>query len=191
MKYFAPTIFSLIFVLLFLSCNSRIDFTWMRENFEENSEVIFNVTNLFNNSIPTNLREKNYITLQINDKHDCIEISIVNKQTVKGENATIRACSQKFDNKNFRQLLDTLGWTRTKADSIRNMMQQTNCNTIKTIDYKYYDIEIYNSSHYLYGYLHVKQGVDTSDVITISKISNSKYGDQFSIRSDPESEYFF
>ena len=50
----------LILLQLLQSCDyskSR-DVLWMKKNFENNAELFFDVTNLFNNSIPINLKKK-------------------------------------------------------------------------------------------------------------------------------------
>jgi hypothetical protein len=67
----------------------------------------------------------------------------------------------------------------SKVDSIRNMLQRIKCNTIRTVDYKYFDIEIYDSSNLSYSYLHLKDSIEYHNIITIS--NNSKYGNLFSI----------
>lgn len=158
-------------------CRSR-DVLWMKENFENNAEIFLDVTNLFNNSIPINLKKENYVIFNINDNNS-IEIALINKKVINGERATKKANSLKSDNKNFNQLLESLGWSHSKTDSIRNMLQRIKCNTIRTVDYKYFDIEIYDSSNLSYSYLHLKHNVESSDIKTIS--NNSKYGNQFSI----------
>lgn len=174
-------LFGLILLQLLLSCNyskSR-DVLWMKENFKNNAELFFDVTNLFNNSIPINLKKENYVIFNINDKNNSIEISIINKKVINGERVTKKANSLKSDNKKFNQLLESLGWSHSKADSIRNMLQRIKCNTIRTVDYKYFNIEIYNSSNLSYSYLHLKHSVESSNIKTIS--NNTKYGNQFSI----------
>lgn len=181
MKYLMQILFSLILLQVFLSCNYNrsCDVLWMKENFENNADAFFEVTNLFNNSIPINLKKENYVIFNINDKNNCIEITLINKKVINGERVTQKASSLKSDNKNFNQLLVSLGWSRSKADSIRNILQSIKCNTIRTVDYKYFDIEIYNSSNLSYSYLHLKHGVEFSNIKIIS--TNSKYGNQFSI----------
>lgn len=50
----------LILLQLLQSCDyskSR-DVLWMKKNFENNAELFFDVTNLFNNSIPINFKKK-------------------------------------------------------------------------------------------------------------------------------------
>lgn len=181
MKYLMQILFGLILLQLLLSCNyskSR-DVLWMKENFKNNAELFFDVTNLFNNSIPINLKKENYVIFNINDKNNSIEISIINKKVINGERVTKKANSLKSDNKKFNQLLESLGWSHSKADSIRNMLQRIKCNTIRTVDYKYFNIEIYNSSNLSYSYLHLKHSVESSNIKTIS--NNTKYGNQFSI----------
>ena len=62
----------LILLQLLQSCDyskSR-DVLWMKKNFENNAEFFFDVTNLFNNSIPINLKKENYVNFNINDKSD-------------------------------------------------------------------------------------------------------------------------
>lgn len=86
---------------------------------------------------------------------------------------------RKLDNKNFNLLLKNLGWNYSKVDSIRNMLQRIKCNTIRTVDYKYFDIEIYDSSNLSYSYLHLKHSIEYHNIKTIS--NNSKYGNLFSI----------
>ena len=158
----------LILLQLLQSCDyskSR-DVLWMKKNFENNAELFFDVTNLFNNSIPINFKKENYVNFNINDK-------------INGERVTQKANSQRLDNKNFNLLLKNLGWNYSKVDSIRNMLQRIKCNTIRTVDYKYFDIEIYNSSNLSYSYLHLKHSIEYHNIKTIS--NNSKYGNLFSI----------
>ena len=69
--------------------------------------------------------------------------------------------------------MKNLGWNYSKVDSIRNMLQRIKCTTIRTVDYKYFDIEIYNSSNLSYSYLHLKHSIDYHNIKTIS--NNSKY----------------
>ena len=137
------------------------------------------VTNLFNNSIPINLKKENYVNFNINDKNNSVDIIIISKKVINGERVTQKANSQRLDNKNFNILLKNLGWNYSKVDSIRNMLQRIKCNTIRTVDYKYFDIEIYNSSNLSYSYLHLKHSIEYHNIKTIS--NNSKYGNLFSI----------
>ena len=158
----------LMLLQLLQSCDyskSR-DVLWMKKNFENNAELFFDVTNLFNNSIPINLKKENYVNFNINDKNNSVDI-------------TQKANSQRSDNKNFNLLLKNLGWNYSKVDSIRNMLQRIKCNTIRTVDYKYFDIEIYDSSNLSYSYLHLKHSIEYHNIKTIS--NNSKYGNLFSI----------
>lgn len=56
MKYLMQILLGLILLQLLQSCDyskSR-DVLWMKKNFENNAEFFFDVTNLFNNSIPIN-----------------------------------------------------------------------------------------------------------------------------------------
>ena len=149
------------------------------KNFENNAELFFDVTNLFNNSIPINLKKENYVNFNINDKNNSVDIIIISKKVINGERVTQKANSQRLDNKNFNLLLKNLGWNYSKVDSIRNMLQRIKCNTIRTVDYKYFDIEIYNSSNLSYSYLHLKHSIEYHNIKTIS--NNSKYGNLFSI----------
>lgn len=178
------TLFSLTLLQLFLSCNSRKsnNVLWMKENFEKNAEAFFDITNLFNNSIPINIKKDNSVIFNINEKNNCIEITLINKKVINGERITKKANSLNSDNKNYYQILENLGWTSSKADSIRNMLKRIECNTIRTVDYKYFDIEIYNSTNLSYSYLHLKHGVESFDIKVIS--DNSKYGNDFSISVD-------
>ena len=57
MKYLMQILLGLILLQLLQSCDyskSR-DVLWMKKNFENNAELFFDVTNLFNNSIPINV----------------------------------------------------------------------------------------------------------------------------------------
>ena len=108
-----------------------------------------------------------------------VDIIIISKKVINGERVTQKANSQRLDNKNFNLLLKNLGWNYSKVDSIRNMLQRIKCNTIRTVDYKYFDIEIYNSSNLSYSYLHLKHSIEYHNIKTIS--NNSKYGNLFSI----------
>ena len=71
MKYLMQILLGLILLQLLQSCDyskSR-DVLWMKKNFENNAELFFDVTNLFNNSIPINLKKENYVNFNINDKN--------------------------------------------------------------------------------------------------------------------------
>lgn len=60
MKYLMQILLGLILLQLLQSCDyskSR-DVLWMKKNFENNAELFFDVTNLFNNSIPINFKKK-------------------------------------------------------------------------------------------------------------------------------------
>lgn len=60
MKYLMQILLGLILLQLLQSCDyskSR-DVLWMKKNFENNAELFFDVTNLFNNSIPINLKKE-------------------------------------------------------------------------------------------------------------------------------------
>lgn len=60
MKYLMQILLGLILLQLLQSCDyskSR-DVLRMKKNFENNAELFFDVTNLFNNSIPINLKKK-------------------------------------------------------------------------------------------------------------------------------------
>lgn len=181
MKYLMQILLGLILLQLLQSYDyskSR-DVLWMKKNFENNAELFFDVTNLFNNSIPINLKKENYVNFNINDKNNSVDIIIISKKVINGERVTQKANSQRLDNKNFNLLLKNLGWNYSKVDSIRNMLQRIKCNTIRTVDYKYFDIEIYNSSNLSYSYLHLKHSIEYHNIKTIS--NNSKYGNLFSI----------
>ena len=65
MKYLMQILLGLILLQLLQSCDyskSR-DVLWMKKNFENNAELFFDVTNLFNNSIPINLKKKTMLIL--------------------------------------------------------------------------------------------------------------------------------
>ena len=68
---------------------------------ENNAELFFDVTNLFNNSIPINLKKENYVNFNINDKNNSVDIIIISKKVINGERVTQKANSQRLDNKNF------------------------------------------------------------------------------------------
>lgn len=53
----------------------------MKKNFENNAELFFDVTNLFNNSIPINLKKENYVNFNINDKNNSVDIIIISKKS--------------------------------------------------------------------------------------------------------------
>ena len=74
------------------------------KNFENNAEFFFDVTNLFNNSIPINLKKENYVNFNINDKNNSVDIIIISKKVINGERVTQKANSQRLDNKNFNLL---------------------------------------------------------------------------------------
>lgn len=60
MKYLMQILLGLMLLQLLQSCDyskSR-DVLWMKKNFENNAELFFDVTNLFNNSIPINYKKK-------------------------------------------------------------------------------------------------------------------------------------
>ena len=76
MKYLMQILLGLILLQLLQSCDyskSR-DVLWMKKNFENNAELFFDVTNLFNNSIPINLKKENYVNFNINDKNNSVDI---------------------------------------------------------------------------------------------------------------------
>ena len=78
MKYLMQILLGLILLQLLQSCDyskSR-DVLWMKKNFENNAELFFDVTNLFNNSIPINLKKENYVNFNINDKNNSVDIII-------------------------------------------------------------------------------------------------------------------
>lgn len=56
MKYLMQILLGLILLQLLQSCDysKSCDVLWMKKNFENNAEFFFDVTNLFNNSIPIN-----------------------------------------------------------------------------------------------------------------------------------------
>ena len=65
MKYLMQILLGLILLQLLQSCDyskSR-DVLWMKKNFENNAELFYDVTNLFNNSIPINFKKENYVNL--------------------------------------------------------------------------------------------------------------------------------
>ena len=67
MKYLMQILLGLILLQLLQSCDyskSR-DVLWMKKNFENNAELFFNVTNLFNNSIPINLKKTKIMLILI------------------------------------------------------------------------------------------------------------------------------
>lgn len=133
MKYLMQILLGLILLQLLQSCDyskSR-DVLWMKKNFENNAELFFDVTNLFNNSIPINFKKENCINFNINDKNNSVDIIIISKKVINGERVTQKANSQRLDNKNFNLLLKNLGWNYSKVDSIRNMLQRIKCNTIR------------------------------------------------------------
>ena len=103
MKYLMQILLGLILLQLLQSCDyskSR-DVLWMKKNFENNAELFFDVTNLFNNSIPINLKKENYVNFNINDKNNSVDIIIISKNVINGERVTQKANSQRLDNKNF------------------------------------------------------------------------------------------
>ena len=78
MKYLMQILLGLILLQLLQSCDyskSR-DVLWMKKNFENNAELFFDVTNLFNNSIPIKLKKENYVNFNINDKNNSVDIII-------------------------------------------------------------------------------------------------------------------
>lgn len=133
MKYLMQILLGLILLQLLQSCDysKGRDVLWMKKNFENNAELFFDVTNLFNNSIPINLKKENYVNFNINDKNNSVDIIIISKKVINGERVTQKANSQRLDNRNFNLLLKNLGWNYSKVDSIRNMLQRIKCNTGK------------------------------------------------------------
>ena len=171
----------LIILSLHLSCDSskRDNLIMLKENFEQHNEVFFSLTNLFN-SIPLSLRKDNSIIFSIDNDKDGVEIVIQGKKIVNGKAAIHKSCSLEKDQENFNQMLKDLGWTKATVDSLQNMLRLIKCNSIRTVDYKYYDVEIYNNSTDLtYSYLHIKPNTNFSDINILS--DTSKYGNQFSI----------
>ena len=96
----------LILLQLLQSCDySKSRYVlWMKKNFENNAELFFDVTNLFNNSIPIKLKKENYVNFNINDKNNSVDIIIISKKVINGERVTQKANSQRSDNKNFNLL---------------------------------------------------------------------------------------
>lgn len=67
MKYLMQILLGLILLQLLQSCDyskSR-DVLWMKKNFENNAELFYDVTNLFNNSIPINFKKKRIMLILI------------------------------------------------------------------------------------------------------------------------------
>ena len=67
MKYLMQILLGLILLQLLQSCDyskSR-DVLWMKKNFENNAELFFDVTNLFNNSITKNKKKKKIMLILI------------------------------------------------------------------------------------------------------------------------------
>ena len=90
MKYLMQILLGLILLQLLQSCDyskSR-DVLWMKKNFENNAELFFDVTNLFNNSIPINFKKENYVNFNINDKNNSVDIIIISKKVINGERIT-------------------------------------------------------------------------------------------------------
>ena len=90
MKYLMQILLGLILLQLLQSCDyskSR-DVLWMKKNFENNAELFFDVTNLFNNSIPIKLKKENYVNFNINDKNNSVDIIIISKKVINGERVT-------------------------------------------------------------------------------------------------------
>ena len=85
MKYLMQILLGLILLQLLQSCDyskSR-DVLWMKKNFENNAELFFDVTNLFNNSIPIKLKKENYKTshykIKIKKLHKCVVLILMIK----------------------------------------------------------------------------------------------------------------
>lgn len=175
----------LLLMMLFLDSYNTHDVRWMRENFEQNAEVFHNVTDLFNNSIPDSLKNANTIFFTVNNKDDCIEITIVSHNVIDGKTARKEASSRKQDAEKYDEILSDIGLTTSKADSIRDMLQCINCDVIRTFPARNFDVEIYDTSQedlpIFSSYLHLRDSVKSSEVVTLSKITNAKYADRFAI----------
>lgn len=175
----------LLSLSFFIDSCREWDIDWMRENFEQNAEVFHDVTDLFNNSIPDSLKNKNTIFFVVNDKDDCIEITIKSHNVIDGKTAIKEASSRKQDAEKYDEILSDIGLTTSRADSIRDMLQCINCDVIRTFPARNFDVRIYDTSQkdlliFSY-YLHLRDSVKSSEVVTLSKITNAKYADRFAI----------
>lgn len=175
----------LISLSFFIDSFREWDIDWMRENFEQNAEVFHDVTDLFNNSIPDSLKNANTIFFTVNNKDDCIEITIVSHNVIDGKTARKEASSRKQDAEKYAEILSELGWTNARADSIRDMLQCINCDVIRTFPARNFNVEIYDTSQedllIFSSYLHLRDSVKSSEIGTLSKITNAKYADRFAI----------
>ena len=82
MKYLMQILLGLILLQLLQSCDyskSR-DVLWMKKILKIMQSFFFDVTNLFNNSIPINLKKENYVNFNINDKNNSVDIIIISKK---------------------------------------------------------------------------------------------------------------
>lgn len=172
-------IVSFILITNTACCNRQKDVLWMKENFEKYDTIFYEVVNLFYKSIPECIKDNANITLKINNDGDCIELTISDKIVREGKSNIKTAVSSQDNNEAYRRLLDSLTWTASTANSIRYMLERINCTTIRTVDYKYYDVEIYNADNLRYSYLHLRPNIKSDDIIPISNVSD--YGSQFSI----------
>ncbi len=151
----------------------------MKDNFEKHDSIFYEVANLFCKSIPESIKDNADIILKINNDSDCIELTISDKIVREGKRNIKTAVSSQDNNEAYRQLLDSLTWTASTADTIRDMLERINCTTIRTVDYKYYDVEIYNTDNLRYSYLHLRPNIKSDEIIPVSNVSD--YGSQFSI----------
>lgn len=170
-----------ILIISFTSCNNgQYSVKWMKDNFEKNDTIFYEVTNLFNSSIPDSIKKDSYITLSVNKADDCLDITLTDKIVTDGAVSVKTVCSSKEELEEYKLILRTLTLTDSTVDSIRKMLNQIQCTTIRTVDYKYYDVELYNTQDLTYSYLHLKPDQTSEDIIPIS--TSSEYGKQFSIQ---------
>lgn len=171
-----------ILIISFTACNNRqYSVEWMKDNFEKNDSIFYEVTNLFNGSIPDSIKKDSYITLSVNKADDCVEITLTDKIVTDGAIGTKTVCSSKEDPVEYKHILHTLTLTDSTVDSIQKMLNQIKCTTIRTVDYKYYDVELYNTQNLKNSYLHLKPDQTSEDIIPIT--TSSEYGRQFSIET--------
>ena len=92
---------------------------WMKKNFENNAELFYDVTNLFNNSIPINLKKENYVNFKAGNKpRRQIELKL--KQ--KGVDADIisRVCDEFYEDNSDIELEQAKAFVEKKHIDIEN-----------------------------------------------------------------------
>lgn len=169
-------LFAILFQLVSCKHNYASDVSSMKKNFEENDAYFMELVAIFNKAINSESPDRyNYI---INVIGDNIELTKTSKIIENGQQETFSGCSGDSDLEMYNILLSELGFTKDSIINLKELLDKINCTTVKTVDYKYFNIEVYNNAAPQYSYLHLKPGVNLKDIATIS---NAGIGAQFAI----------